>query len=216
MRKSRDSQVLEFHGLYAGSLTAGAAAISMNPVAASYSSRVQAEADAWCHYRIKQLRFRLHPTPSTAGIQACGFVGGVQDTAPATVATVMELLPSAYMGVEQTVPTEWIRVSPSELAGPLPWYKAIAGAADSTEESPGLFCVAGTGTEAFAIELRGVFEFKTAAATANTPLGRQLITRRREERLAVERERERARIVGVLASPQVPASISVAGLFPAK
>jgi hypothetical protein len=216
MRKNRDSMSIEFHGLYSGALTAGAAAISMNPVAASYSSRLQAEADAWCHYRIRQLRFKLHPTPTTTAIQACGFVGGVQDTAPATVATIMELIPSAYMGVDQSVPSEWIRVSPSELAGPLPWYKAIAGAADGTEESPGVFCVAGATTEAFAIELRGVFEFKTAAATANTPLGRQLIARRREERLAVQRERERAHIVGVLSSPPVPASSQIAGLFPTK
>jgi hypothetical protein len=92
------------------------------------------------------------------------------------------LLPSTVISAGQSIPSEWVNVSKSDLAGPFPWYKTVVGTADPTEESPGLVTIAGTSTDAFVAEFRGVFEFKTSVATANTPLGVNLRRRIHEER----------------------------------
>jgi hypothetical protein len=75
-----------------------------------------------------------------------------------------------------------VNVSKSDLAGPFPWYKTVVGTADATEESPGLVTIAGTGTDPFVAEFRGVFHFKTSVATANTPMALNLRRRIHEER----------------------------------
>jgi len=207
--KPGDHQLLEFHFLLATTLTSGAATILMNAgLLGSFSSRIGTEADFWAHFRFKQLRFRLRVTPSTVAAQFAGFVGGVQDTPPGTAQAVMELLPSCMMDLDQTVPSEWITVSRSELAGPLPWYKTIQGTADSTEEAPGQLVVVGTGSEAFGVELRGVIEFKTAVSTANTPMAIRLRALARAERLEAERERESRAIRAILA-PHAPVSAAL-------
>ncbi len=128
------------------------------------------------------LRFRSHPQGLN---RAIGYVGGVQDTPPATTANVAELLPSVPQTSNATCPTEWVSPSKGDLAGPLPWYKTIPGSADATEEAPGYIVVAGSGTDAYNLEIRGVFEFKTAVATANTPLEIKLAA----ERMAIRASR---------------------------
>ena len=133
-----------------------------------------------------------------------GVVGGVQDTPPATVGAVMELIPSAFMQALTTVPTEWVNVGKDDLAGPLPWYKSIPGTADATEEAPGLLVGAGTGSQFLTGELRGVFEFKTSTAPANTPAALVLAARMREEKVKAAQLRERARFLAVLAVPGQP------------
>jgi len=199
----KDSQVLPFRALLATTLTAGTFNFNLNPSSlASFATRVGVVADSWCQFRIRSLRFRLRIPPAGAGFtaqQAAGFVGGVQDTPPATVATVSELLPSCLLDLDQTVPSDWVRVSRGDLAGPLPWYKSIAGAADPTEESPGLLCIAGAGSNSAALEIEGVYEFKAAAATANTPVAVELMKEIRLERMRLQRERERISLVRVLA-----------------
>jgi hypothetical protein len=180
--KGRDSTLIPFHSLFSGSLVSGGVSISASPV--GLSGRAGVEADAWCHFRINSLRFRLLPTSPITGLQVAGFIGGVQDTAPATTADMAEVLSSTIKGVGQTVYSEWVKVTRQELAGPFPWYKSIAGAADPTEESPGTLILRGTGTDTYTLEVRGVFEFKTSVSTANTPAALQLRKRVREERLA--------------------------------
>jgi hypothetical protein len=115
----------------------------------------------------------------------------------------MELLPSCHLSGSNTVPTEWVRVPKSDLAGPLPWYKSIAGSADATEEAPGAISVFSTGTtDAFSLEVRGVFEFKTAVAPANTPaavaLRDQVRTLRKMDQLLSEKQR----LLAVLAAKE--------------
>jgi hypothetical protein len=80
----------------------------------------------------------------------------------------------------------------------LPWYKTIQGSADATEEAPGQLCYAGTSTETIVVEIVGVFEFKGAVATANTPAALKL----REELRALRQSRvdamEKERLIAVL------------------
>jgi len=192
----RDSTSIPFHSILNGALVAGGVSVAASPV--GLSARAGTEADAWAHFRIKRLAFRQLPTSPITGIQVCGFIGGVQDTPPANVSDAAELLPSCVKGIGQTVPTEWVRVSSGDLAGPFPWYKSIAGTADSTEESPGTIILRGTGTDTFTIELRGIFEFKTSVATANTPAMVQLRSKVREERLASMTSQERAVLLKIL------------------
>lgn len=204
----RDSSTIPFHSIASGALVSGGVAILANP--AGLSPRCSIEADAWAHFRLLSLKFRMLPTSPITGLQVAGFVGGVQDTPPATVSDTAELLPSTVKGVGQTTPTEWVKVPRADLAGPFPWYKAIAGAADPTEESPGNLILRGTGTDTYSLELRGVFEFKTSVSTANTPAAILLRQRAREERLSNMTQAERGVLLKILGG----AATAAAGKVP--
>lgn len=195
-RNQADSEVLPFHVVSAFPLVAGVQNIATIP--GGLSARAGAVADTWAHYRIKKLKFRLHPTEAAGLAQAAGFCGGVQDTQPATILQIGELIPSTVLAGDTTHPTEWVNVPRQDLAGPLPWYKTVAGAADPTEEQPGIICIAGTGTDAVLFEARGVYEFKTSVNTANTPAEMALRAELRAARLARMREVERAKLLTVL------------------
>jgi len=178
--------------------------------------RVGTEADAWAHFRVLALKFRLHPVGGITASQVFGFVGGVQDTPPATIATGSEVLSSIYFGGDTTVPSEWCSVPKLDLAGPLPWYKTVAGTTDATEESPGWFFGAGSGSDSLVVEFRGLFEFKTSLATANTPVALQARQLLRQERVAAEIARERDLLLKILAGipggGQAPASSALAAI----
>jgi len=198
-RRVRDSCLFPFHYVVQAAFVAGSNNITANP--AGLSPRALTEADTWTHFRLVSLKYRLlPPTVAPAAVQAVSFVGGIQDTSPGSLANVFELLPTAVLGSRQTSPTQWVRVSKSELSGALPWYKTIQGTADSTEEAPGQICVAGTTIEAFALEIAGVFEFKGAVATANTPAAVALREDIRQLRVARADQAARERLVAVLAT----------------
>jgi hypothetical protein len=199
---AKDSALIEFHLLVNSTFTSGLFGLTMSPTALStFSTRMVAEADLWAHFRVRALKFRLHPMASTVNNnQAAGFVGGVQDVTPGTVPLVCELIPSTFLSVESTVPTEWVSVSKKDLAGPLPWYKATTGSADATEEAPGVVCVVGSSSEAFILEMRCLVDFKTAVAPANSPVALQARAMVRAERQRLERERQ-ARSVRALLIP---------------
>jgi len=186
-------------------MTSGAASAPATP--AGLSPRVAVEADQWSHFRLLKLKFRIHPAFTYTGAvlndRAVGFVGGVQDVLPATLSDVMELLPSTYQSTFSTHPSDWVDVPQKDLAGALPWYKAVVGAADTTEEVPGYICIAGTTTQVVVIEFKGVFEFKTAVAAANSPEEAALRVKIRESRIRTHKDRERAKLLIAL-SPYRP------------
>lgn len=186
---------MPFHEVLTGSLASGVFSTLIQP---SAFPRIALEADVWAHFRIRKLAFRMLPTSPSTVIMAAGYVGGVEDTAPGSFAQVSELITSCIKGVGQTVPTNWVRIPKVDLSGPFPWYKSLPGTADPTEESPGQLSVVGTGTEAYAIELKGVIEFKVSVNSANTPAA--LAARRilREERVRAQVERERTALLKVL------------------
>jgi hypothetical protein len=195
--KGSDSCTVPFHYTLSSAFTAGILTLFANP--ASFP-RVLVEADAWAHFRIRKLAFRLMPTSPSTVAQAIGYVGGIQDTPPGSFSQISELIPSAIKGVGQTVPSSWVHVPRVDLAGPFPWYKTIAGSADSTEESPGQIIAVGTGTEAVVIEFKGQFEFKTALAAANTPSALKFFELVRKERIESARSQTRDRLLAILAT----------------
>lgn len=193
---------MPFHFVQQGALVAGVVTLTCSPT--FLSLRALTEADTWTHFRIRSLKFRLlPPTAAPAQCQAAGFVGGMQDTPPASIANVVELIPACVLGSRQTVPTGWMSPSKSELAGPLPWYKTIPGSADTTEESPGQLVIAGSTTEGYVIEYFGVFEFKGAVSTANTPSAIKLREELRALRLARADAVERERLLAVLGTTRI-------------
>lgn len=200
-----DSALFPFHTIINSALNVGAFNVLLSPNG-TLTPRGLIEADAWAHFRVKMLHFRLTPI-TRVSFQACGYVGGVQDTLPTTVSQAGELLPSVAFGQAQTVPSEWVKVSAQDLAGPLPWYKTIPGTADPTEESPGVLVVVGSASDAFSLEVRGIFEFKTSVATGNTPAAIAARARLREERIKVAMATERdvlLRILGGIPSTPPP------------
>jgi hypothetical protein len=202
MSKRSDSQLLPFHYVYNVALVAGVANISGSPT--GLSPRALVEADTWARFRLRSLKFRLHPNAQTSSAyQIAIWVPGVQDVPPATLATAAEALNSAVLGGIATVPTNWVTVNKRDLAGPFPWYKAIPGAADVTEESPGALVVIGTSTETFVLEYSGVFEFNGALATANSPAAVQLRRELRTLRTSVSNQREKERLISLLATSEV-------------
>lgn len=188
---------MPFHYAQQGAFVAGVFNSLLTP---ALFPRVALEADVWAHFRVRKLAFRLLPTSPSTVAQASGYIGGVQDTNPSSYTMVTELLSSCVKGVGQTTPSNWVHVSRKELAGPFPWYKTVAGSADATEESPGSICTVGTGTEAFNLEFKGVFEFKTGVNSANTPLEVKLRELVRKQRVDMARAAEREVLLKILST----------------
>ncbi len=200
VKGNSDSEVVPFHGLISITLVAGNASRQLSPSGLSaFLTRVAAEADSWAHFRWRQFKFRIHHGGTTGDV-AVGYLGGVQDTGPTTSTGLCEVLSSTYYGSTYTRPSEWVKCSASELAGPFPWYKSINGTADTTEEAPGYLFICGSGTDSIVIEVRGVIEFKTAVAPANTPAAIKLREVARAEKLEKELAAARQSIVKILAT----------------
>jgi len=202
--KGRDSCVFPFHNTVSANAASGLISFILSPNA-TVSPRSLIEADTWAHFRVRNFMFRLHPasTQASNNSQAAGYIGGVQDGTPNSFAQVAELLPSTILGADSTCPTEWVRVGRSDLADPLPWYKTIPGTADATEESPGALVVAtsNSSSDLVVLEMRGVFEFKTAVNAANTPQAMAAYGKLREERLRTVVEAQRELLLRILAVP---------------
>ncbi len=199
-KHSRDGTTVDIHSIVNTTIT-GNNIINLNPSNMSSnggSTRILTVADNWAQYRVVSLRFRLHPVVAANTAQAAGWVSGIQDTPPATTATTMELIPSCFLSNYQQVPTKWVNVSKADLAGPLPWYKSVLGAADATEESPGVIVVNGTGANTYYLEILATYEFKGGVAPANTPEALAMLRRFHELKAAKELLCERQRLLGII------------------
>jgi len=186
-----DVEVFHIHGLIQDVAAALNRSYGLNPNNLGFT-RLLAAADSYAHYRVKSMKFRVHSNNS-ADTTAVGYVGGVQDTLPSTSLQVLELLPSVLVGPAQQVPTNWVKVQPNDLAGPLPWYKSLLGTSDSTEEQPGfLVLTRATASTPIQVEVMATYEFKTAVAPANTPMMVKLASEVRAARLLAHRAREAA------------------------
>ncbi len=201
---ARDSQRAVIHAMLTPQLAANAAFVSLNPSAlGAWSTRLADLADSWAHFRVLNFRFRIH-RGSLTGRLTVGFCGGVQDTLPASASAIMELLPATVYESTYTKPSDWVKIAKSELRGPFPWYKSIAGAADATEESPGVFClIGGAAADITTVEVVGEFEFKTAVAPANTPAAVELRRLALTERRQITRDAARMRLASLLTGSSV-------------
>jgi predicted enzyme related to lactoylglutathione lyase len=196
----RDNIEEEFSVLAAVTLAAGANNVAMNP---SLASRLSALADAYEFYRLRKLKFRVHPNGTQSNMVAAVFQAGVVDTAPTTVLQCSEGVNSTFNGSRATVPSAWCEVAPEDLKGAFPWYKSVQGTPDTSEEIVGYIYLAGSTTESISLEVRGVMEFKQSIAPANTPMEVELRARLRQERQAAAATREREVLLKALSPPSV-------------
>lgn len=206
-------QRVPFHGIWQPLTAVTQELLNLNPsnMSAAGFTRLAGVADNFVSYRIRSMKFRIHPLGNTAapGVgtvtapAACCFTGGVQDTSPSTIAQAMEILPSAYQSPQSTHATPWVKVPAADLAGPMPWYKSLLGTADASEESPGLLVLikVGIATVWAPVEIMGVYEFRAAVAPANTPAALQLQLQLSSMRREAAVRRERLALLRVLAPP---------------
>jgi len=90
--KLKDGCVVHFHTVVSSALAANVFAVALNPSDTNLSAtRLPAEADTYAHFRVLSVKARLHPITRTAQ-QVLGYVGGVQDTPPATLSAMGELV----------------------------------------------------------------------------------------------------------------------------
>jgi len=202
MPKVHDGMCMPFHYVLNASTAANVYGFAMQP-STNFGTRILAEADAWTLFRMKSLKFRLLPA-GTNNFAAC-YVPGVQDTPPATLAQVVELESAVYLSAPQTSPTNWSSVGKADLQGAIPWYHSIPGGPTSVEEAPGTFVVAcSAAVAAFFLEIRGVIEFKGAAAIGNTPMALAAIRTLREEQRRLRDDRIRNDLVKALSKTPGP------------
>jgi len=166
---------------------------------ALFGTRGPALGDQFCHVRFDALRFRLLPTGTApTALAVMGFLGGVQDISPANLQAISEVIPTACLGTRQTVPSEWCNAKAQDLKGPMPWYKSVAGGADTTEEAPGYVVFVAGATDVLTYEMYVDVTVKTAVATGNTPMELSLHAELRALRLEKERLLAREKLVSVL------------------
>jgi hypothetical protein len=187
---------MSFHSLSSQTLAGGALSIAVSP---ALTARCTTEADGWNWYRVKALKFRIL---ALTGPCAAGFVEGKPDTQPSTIATVGELLDSVlHGGSTEFVWSRWVEVPKIALAGALPWYKTIPGAATDEEELSGLLVFGGTTTNGLLLDVFFTFEFKGPVSTTNTPLQVELQLKLHEERRRIHAAKQRDGLLTLLAKP---------------
>jgi len=174
--------------------SAAASSLKTLSVSPLLTPRLTSLADDFDEYRFTKLAFRLRASGGNSGDAAAAFAPGVTDTAPTTTVQLTEYLSSVFLGDEETVPSNWVNVDRGALAGMHPWYKTVAGTPEVSEEVVGVIYVrCGGATATPGLEMRGTVEFRAASSTATTPL----------ERALAQRRREKARMMNLLAMPDV-------------
>lgn len=196
--KGTDRSFVDFRYVSGFTMVAGLNNVAVSPTAA-FSPRLTAIADTWALYRVVSLRFRLRRATTITTSQAAGFIPGVTDSPPGSVTILSEVLPSTYLALTDTVPSSWATVSKRELQGYQTWYKTVVGSPGTDAEVVGYIFLAGTGTETVTLEYEGRFEFSDGVPTGATPAAVKLASTVREEKVRAARERERNRLLALLA-----------------
>jgi len=177
-------------------LAGGVATLQVRPDL--FGSGLLSISDAYQNFRVPRLAFRIFANAAPA---AAGVVTGDPNTAPNSLASIMELMDAVvHQSTLETVWSRWVRVDKKVLAGPFPWYHTRAGTFDPTESIPALMCFAGTGTDNIQLEVIGLMEFKDICATADTPAAVELRRRARELVTQAGREKDRAQLIHVLSA----------------
>jgi len=194
------TQRVPFHYISSTTLSSGQGSVAVAPVN-GFSPRLLAIADTYALYKMEKLEYRLIAnTSSQTVLYTMSYIPGVVDTPPASSAAASENLYTACLGVRQTKHSEWMKIPPEILSGYLPWYKAVTGTLDVSEEYQGVLYFTGTSAETVYWEIRGVCVFKNSVPEGSTPMLRQ-------KKLD---EIERERILRLIAYSPTPAGDSSA------
>lgn len=203
-RKNNAGRIVSapFHMVSSNTLSNTLATVTLSP--ATMSTRMGLIANNYALYRVKSLKFRIHPG-SVSGTVAAAYLAGIVDDLPTAYGQLVEAVSSTMIaGNVTTVPTEWITVSPKELAGPFNWYKTVVGTTDASEEYPGALYIYGSGvSQLVLVEIRGTYEYKEAISASNTPALVALANKTREERTRASNERDRIALMKTMGLSQV-------------
>ncbi len=206
MKPRHDSIIADFHNVLADSLVASKYSAQVNCTNFLLgNTRPQSVSDAYTDFRVLQLRFRL--LPGVAAPMSVGYISGLPVTFPGTNQDVDQIIPSIHLNQTQVAPTDWVRVSPRELHGQYDWYHTQESATEIG--GPGFIVLAGSGTNAFVLEIFARIEFQGGVSTVDTPLERTLLAQLARERAAVAARR--ARDLALRALSGVPGSITPGG-----
>ncbi len=156
-----------FHYVVASSLSSGSGGATLIP---SQFPQLDVIADSFALYRFADLKIRLLPNATRTGLQSAGYYPGQTDVPPANGVLASVPLSAVCLGATQTTPTEWCPIDKLDLQGYLPWYKTKVGTPAQEFETQGTVYVAGANAEGFALEMRGVIEFKNPVNTTSTPM----------------------------------------------
>ena len=159
---------MPFRSFIATALSGGVSTIPVSPNS-NLCTRLLALADNYAQYRFLDLKYRMFRVSGATSVQAAAFISGVTDTGPSSILTGVETGNATILGAIQTVPSDWVNVPRSILAGQLPYYKTVVGSPDAIDEIQGNLYLLGTGTENVHVEVRGTIEFKQPVDAANTP-----------------------------------------------
>jgi len=196
-----------FKGVYSGSLASGAA----NQTFTGAFGRLANIGDNFMEYRVTSLKFRLHPNAALTGAQAVGFASGVETTNPTTLETVLETECSALLAAKSTVPSSWVRVPRAALRGPREWYMANGGGSSQSDAQQFEIHLAGTGTDAYLVEVEGVCEFRSPVNQTDTPQLRELRAAESAIRARAAAERKRGELLAVLQGTTPGAPVAPCG-----
>ncbi len=194
---------MPFHAAYQSTLAAGVSSFNLSPSLIVHTG-IASIADAFELYRVTKLSYRLVRTATLTGSQSAAFYPDITDTPPNTLDQNGENINSTLLGLNHTVPSDWVTINPSSMTA-AKWYKTIQGTMDSWDEIQGIIYVTGSGTDAFLLEVRGLYEFKGQADPGNTP-------EMREKRRLARLEFQRTKLLSILASKPDPTALSSAKL----
>jgi len=190
-----------FKGVYSGALVAGAA----NQTFTGNFGRLSNIGDNFMEYRVTSLKFRLHPNAALTGAQAVGFASGVETTNPSTVETVLETECSALLASKTTTPSAWVNVPKASLRGPREWYMANGGGSSQSDAQQFEIHIAGTGTDAYLVEIAGICEFRSPVNQTDTPQLRELRAAELALRARAQMEKRRLELLATLQG--IPTSV---------
>lgn len=152
-------------------LTAGAATVSLNPTNVQLGSLAEIYT-GFDLYRIKRLRFRIHPNAAMGFAQSAAFYPETLVT-PSSVTTNSEATDSCVQVKDSSIPSRWVNVPPIRLKGQLDWYKCTPDGSAGELETYGLIAIQGTTTETVNLEIDLLVEFKNPV-DASVALARQM------------------------------------------
>ncbi len=179
-------------------LSAGAATITVSPAMSPQSTQY---ADAFQMYRVTRLRFRLMRTTTTTATQSACYLPGVTDNSPSSAAAAAAVPASVILPLTATVPTRWCNVPSNILSSYMNWYKTVVGSPDAAEEIQGNIYVRGGATDQYLIEIDAIMDFRVSVPTGVTPMTAV-------DRGRLERDKERQRILNLLAGTSAPSTVS--------
>jgi len=161
--KSLGSEAEPVSGRTLLTLTVGNGVQAISP--ALYPRALQM-ADVFNFYRFTKFKASIIPTGAQA---ALGFVGGVMDNPPTTLAQMIELPYAVLHGASKTSNTT-LDVPRKELLSnvPLKWFKTIASSLTASFEDQGYIYYITTSTVLIVVEW--TIEFQSWNLAANSPL----------------------------------------------